>query len=88
MVEMKTVTQYTALIRLIAQMQGPDRIPDGRERKRGRKSSESLSDIDHTYGVCVTTARESRCRMFPQEPLVLLGVTTPPSERVNNFVTL
>lgn len=33
-VEMKTVTQYTALIQLMAQMRGQKRIPDLREKKR------------------------------------------------------
>lgn len=33
-VEMKTVTQYTALIQSTAQMREQDRIPDLRERKR------------------------------------------------------
>lgn len=35
-VEMKTVTQYTALIRLTAQIREQERIPDLRERKRER----------------------------------------------------
>lgn len=33
-VEMKTVTQYTALIRLTAQLRVQERIPGLRERKR------------------------------------------------------
>lgn len=49
-VEMKTVTQYTALIQLTAQMQEQERIPDPRERKR------SFSDIDHMYGIYVNGA--------------------------------
>lgn len=35
-VEMKTVTQYTALIRLTAQMRVQERIPEPRERKHER----------------------------------------------------
>lgn len=51
-VEMKTVTQYTALIQLTAQMQEQERIPDLRERKR-ETGSGSFSDIDRMYGIYV-----------------------------------
>lgn len=53
---MKTVTQYTALIRLTAQMREQERIPVP-ERKEVREGS-SL-DIDHIY------ALESKCHVFP-----------------------
>lgn len=50
-VEMKTVTQYTALIRLTAQMQEKERIPDRRAKEARTDSSRSFSDIDHMCGI-------------------------------------
>lgn len=44
-VEMKTVTQYTALIRLPAPLRGQESIPERRADASGL-----FSDIDHMYG--------------------------------------
>lgn len=55
---MKTVTQYTALIRLTAQMREQESIPDQSEKEASKDSSGSFSDIDHMYGIYVSL-RES-----------------------------
>lgn len=49
-VEMKTVTQYTALIRLMAHMEERERIPD----QRGRKREKAAQD----HSVILITRRE------------------------------
>lgn len=59
-VEMKTVTQYTALIRLPAPLRGQESIPERRADASGL-----FSDIDHMYGFMWGGGG---WRMFPQEP--------------------
>lgn len=66
-VEMKTVTQYTALIRLTAQMQEKERIPDRRERK-WEKTARDHSLISITCMAFMWMgASESWCHIFPRE---------------------
>lgn len=70
-VEMKTVTQYTGLIRLTAQMEEQERIPDLRGRKR-EKAAQDRSLISITRrGIQVNgRSRESVLyTVFPQELL-------------------
>lgn len=84
-VEMKTVTQYSALIRLTDQIQEQEHIPDRSERKERKDSSRSFSDIDHMYGICVNGgSKELLTCIFSRELFekmrfvkVLLVFTTP-----------
>lgn len=52
-VEMKTVTQYTALIRLTAQMRERERIPDPESKKaRKRQLRIALRYRSHVWRLC------------------------------------